>query len=232
MVNKIEKTTDDYRYERKFAIDEISSHEVISSIKVHPAMFAKAYPSRYVNNIYFDSHRMCTYHANLDGSANRIKVRLRWYDDLFGTVKNPVLEFKIKKGLVGTKESFKIDDFSLDQNAKLPNFAKLFAQADIPPQFARQLHYVRPALLNRYHRLYYISADGHFRATIDTELEYYRINHLGGEFLHRTQDRKNTILEIKYPQDKAHLAPQITNQLIFRMTRNSKYINGIETLYC
>jgi len=220
----------EYRYERKFAIDEVSVHEVLGQLTSHPALFAQAYPPRYVNNIYFDSHQMCTYYANMDGLANRLKVRLRWYGDLFGTITNPALEFKLKQGLVGSKKTFAMEDFVLNQNSDISDLAGWFAQADIEPQFARLLHYVHPTLLNRYYRQYYISADGQFRVTIDTELEYYRIQPFRNTFLHRTMDRKTTILEIKYPQDKAHQAPMVTNSLSFRMTRNSKYINGIEAL--
>ena len=90
--------TSDYRYERKFVTSELSKYHVESIVKTHPAIFSEIYQLRNVNNMYFDSFRLVNYSDNVDGSSDRIKIRIRWYGELFGKIKNPVLEIKEKKG--------------------------------------------------------------------------------------------------------------------------------------
>ena len=50
-----------------------------------------------MNNIYFDSLDKDNYQNNIDGIGDRHKVRIRWYNNFFGYVKEPKLEIKSKK---------------------------------------------------------------------------------------------------------------------------------------
>ena len=59
-------------------------------------------------NFYFDSVNFNNYYDNLDGNIFRTKIRIRWYGDLFGYIENPVLELKIKNGLLGNKISYNL----------------------------------------------------------------------------------------------------------------------------
>ena len=93
-----EGQTREYRYERKFLVDQLDVHQVLALVKLHPAMFYQPYPPRYVNNLYLDTEGLDNYQDNVSGVGDRRKVRLRWYGDLFGDVDRPVLEFKIKRG--------------------------------------------------------------------------------------------------------------------------------------
>jgi len=88
-----------YRYERKFFIDNMSKRKVESIIKLNPANFKEIYKERIINNIYLDSLSKNSYTDNIDGNMERTKSRIRWYGSLFGEIANPILEFKIKKGL-------------------------------------------------------------------------------------------------------------------------------------
>ena len=47
-----------------------------------------------------------------------------------------------------------------------------FANAPLPEQVRSALNYLRPALLNRYQRHYFQSADGRFRLTVDSGLQF------------------------------------------------------------
>ena len=91
------KTTKNFRYERKFIAPALTYSEIKSTIKHHPYMFSEIYHQRHINNIYFDTINLNNLSANVDGFSNRIKIRIRWYGDLFGRIKKPVLELKIKK---------------------------------------------------------------------------------------------------------------------------------------
>ena len=44
-----------WRFERKFLISQMSEPEIEAVVKSHPAMFSEIYHERHVNNIYFDS---------------------------------------------------------------------------------------------------------------------------------------------------------------------------------
>ena len=101
-----------YRYERKFAIPGLTMLEAEAFIRLLPGMFSEIYYPRMVNNIYLDSLQSQCYFDNLDGLKDRVKVRVRWYNNLLGFVEKPVLEFKIKKGALGKKISYALNPFS------------------------------------------------------------------------------------------------------------------------
>ena len=77
--NRMEtKSPNDYRYERKFFVSELSIHELEMLIKCHPAMFSVAYPLRFVNNLYLDSINKENFFDAVIGIDRRLKVRIRW----------------------------------------------------------------------------------------------------------------------------------------------------------
>ena len=98
------EVTDHLRCERKFLISDLSIHEIEDIISLHPALFGPIYNERFVNNIYFDNLDFSSYYENIGGVTPRKKVRIRWYGDLTGQIREPVLEIKKKSGSVGKKE--------------------------------------------------------------------------------------------------------------------------------
>ena len=146
------------RYERKFLISHLSKFEVESIVRLHPAIFSEIYYQRYVNNIYFDTISLSSYKENLGGISERTKVRIRWYGDTFGLIKEPVLELKIKKGFLGSKLRYPLVSFYLDENYSLEVQKDLFTRADIPAVLAERLKQLRFAVLNHYTRKYFQSA--------------------------------------------------------------------------
>ena len=224
--------TENYRYERKFFISELTRQEVESIVRLHPAIFSEIYHQRFVNNIYLDSPDMRSYLDNIDGSQRRMKLRVRWYGDLSGIIEKPILELKIKDGLLGRKVSFALNLFSIDEKSfRFGEIIDAVRGSDIPDLVKMEFAALGPTLLNRYRRRYYISADGNYRITIDSDTVFYRINTHNCSLSHELTDRTNTILELKYNQNRDHYARQITNHFPFRMTRSSKYTSGIEKLY-
>ena len=75
-----------FRYERKFLVEELGKKEALFVIKENPAMFSEIFHERRINNIYFDSSNMESYHDNVMGNSQRVKIRIRWYNDLFGHI--------------------------------------------------------------------------------------------------------------------------------------------------
>ncbi|MDZ7342969.1 MAG: VTC domain-containing protein [candidate division KSB1 bacterium] len=220
-----------YRYERKFFISGLTRHEVLALIKSHPAIFSEIYHERFVNNIYFDSLSLKNYFATVDGVQHRTKCRIRWYGELLGYIEKPVLEFKIKSGFVGRKETYPLASFWLDEDFEFATLQEVFRNSELPPLVRMDLAPLQPTLLNRYRRKYYQSADRNYRITVDSDMAFYRLKAYGNTFLHKTVDRRSIIVELKYSNEKDQFADLISGRFPFRVTRSSKYVNGIDALY-
>lgn len=215
-----------YRYERKFLIAELSEAEVIDIVKRHPKIFSEIYYQRFVNNIYYDSCDLTNYHDNVSGAADRVKYRIRWYGDLFGDVLKPTFEIKIKRGLVGKKESYPVVPFALSKNAKISSILK-FETGTTDPLILNTGH-IEPILLNRYSRTYYQSFDKRFRITVDHDQSFYQVNKGNNKFMNYSCDKDTTILELKYEVADDFEVGEVTSIFPFRLSKSSKYVNGIE----
>jgi SPX domain protein involved in polyphosphate accumulation len=219
-----------YRFERKYHIEDFPPEEVEMWIKRSPALFFECFPPRYINNIYFDTPSLENYHENLSGQAARTKIRLRWYGDFLHSPANPTLEYKIKSGMVGTKNSFKLPPLNLAPGFGHDNLDAYWSKGDLPDTVRMDLKGVIPTMCNRYHRKYYLSADGMYRITIDTRLEFIAIDRFDSQFHRRRMMDHSVVMELKYAGDIATLDERLVNFFPFRVTRMSKYVTGIELL--
>lgn len=226
-----QKDQGEFRHERKFLITGYAHADVEQMIKLHPACFKEIFHRRTVNNIYFDTLGFDNLYDNIEGEKDRLKARIRWYGDLSGEIKNPVLELKIKKGLLGEKKSFPLNSFILDTSFSKEQILQSLARVDIPVRVRNMMHSLKPAILNRYDRKYFLSRDGQFRITIDWNLTYYRINYGGTTFLNKTMDHLSTVLELKYDAAMEIEATQVGNAFPFALTKSSKYVQGMEQLF-
>lgn len=221
-----------FRYERKFLVEDLMPFQVAMLIKQHPRMFYAPYPPRYVNNLYLDTPDMVNYFDNVDGSAHRRKVRVRWYGEPFGEITRPMLEVKVKDGLVGTKHTYPLSPFRMDTRFCNQAFGDILESSDLPPEARLVLRSLDVVLFNRYYRYYYATHDGDFRVTLDTELEFYKVNGLfGNQFAHRQLNGRDVVVELKYEIEQEMQANRVAGFFPFRMTRNSKYVQGIERVY-
>ena len=218
-----------YRYERKFVAEHISTAQTEAVIKQNNAFFVPVFQPRRINNIYLDTPGLDCYFDNLFGNGNRWKVRVRWYNDIFGKVDSPILEFKIKKGLVGTKKSYKLPAFSIDKNSFDANkLQELFFKAELPEDVKAKLAGVQPVLLNTYERSYFATFNKKFRVTIDNQLEYYNLRPTWNNFQFKFEEQLKTVVELKYDQEWNSEADTITNQFPFRLNKNSKFVAGMK----
>jgi len=222
--------TEKYRYERKFFIFKLTKYEIESLIRFHPAMFSAIYYPRFINNIYFDSINMKNYFDAVDGLWNRMKIRIRWYGDLFGDIEKPVLEIKIKNGLLNMKNSFQLKPFSISEFFDFDSIVDIIKISDIPENLKLEMISLKPTLLNRYKRKYVQSSDGDYRITVDTNMVYYDINSHNNLFLNKAVDYSNTVVELKYNYGKDDYAKHIVKYFPFRLTKSSKYVTGIEAI--
>ncbi|MFO1460700.1 MAG: polyphosphate polymerase domain-containing protein [Verrucomicrobiota bacterium] len=218
----------EYRFERKYHIREVPTWEVEHWVRRCPALFYEVYAPRSINNIYLDDPGLGSYFENVDGMADRTKMRIRWYGPLLGTAARPVLEFKIKRGMVGTKASHPLSPISIGRGFGVNILRKALEASKLPDAVRYHLDGLEPALINRYHRKYFLSADGHYRITIDDHLEFYRVHRHDNQFLSRMELSDSTVMELKYSGDIADIDDRITNYFPFRVTRMSKYVTGMD----
>ncbi len=220
-----------HRYERKFSVPAGAEEAALLAIKTHPALFREKYPPRSVNNLYLDTWDLPSYRDNLAGVRDRRKVRIRWYGDLFGHILRPTLEIKIKRGLVGEKTAYPLGPFRLDREFGRRTLRRVILEAGLPEPIRADLAGRDAVLLNRYRRRYFESFDRSFRLTVDERMEYYRVDRCENHFLCRAEDRSGLIVELKYPPECDRSAARISEWLSARLTRNSKFVCGIEQVY-
>lgn len=223
-----EGSDNEFRFERKYHVCDATTWEVEEWVHRCPALFSEVYAPRHVNNIYLDRPSLAAYFQNIDGMADRTKLRIRWYGALLGPIRKPVLEFKIKRGLVGTKEFHPLKPFDLVRGFGVEQLKAVMDASGLPPAVHIELAEMEPALINRYHRKYFLSADGHYRITVDSGLEFYRVHRHDNQFMARCTLPESTVMELKYSGDIADLDERITNFFPFRVTRMSKYVTGLE----
>jgi len=218
------------RYERKFLPAGFSIAEVLACVRQHPALFREAYPERPVNNLYFDTPGLRHYHDHVNGAASREKVRLRWYGEFHGRVERPRLEFKYRQGLLGGKTTHGLPAFSVNGGFDRDALGALWTRANLPEATRLQLRGVQPVLANRYRRRYFVSADGHFRLTLDWALETHDVRAASHAPRAVRHEELRLILELKYDTACGAEADRVANSFPFRLTRCSKYGLGLERL--
>lgn len=206
------------RYERKYRLEGVHPEVVRQVLRNHPASFRKTYPDRQINNIYFDTASLIAYQENVDGVPQRRKFRVRWYASQIEEIKNPTLEIKIKDNLLGTKKSYAVDDFSLDDLQALSKTVSNHSELNLT---------LLPTLINSYQRSYYESFSGKFRMTIDWNLSYFSLLS-ARRFTRYNLSDSASILEIKYEQKYDDIADDIFRFIPFRYSKSSKYVTGMQ----
>lgn len=231
MKNILFSSIKNFRYEHKFYITELTLKEIEAKIKFHPAIFQEKYHIRTVNNIYFDSFNLQHYIDNIDGITRRLKVRIRWYGSMFGAIERPVLELKFKHNLHIGKLSYPLKSFLLDDKFSINTIRTVFEVSDLSQQLKMYLKELSFSLLNSYHRKYFLSVDHKYRITIDDHMQACTLTPYRNTYLHTSKDYAGVILELKYNKPYDGGADRITNYFGFRMTKSSKYVEGINALW-
>ena len=181
-----------------------------------------------VNNIYLDSASRRDYHEHINGTANRAKTRVRWYGPEFETAPRPVLERKLKRGLVSGKTGHRLPDFAVNGGCLRSLIASHFETAELPSALRLALQHMEPSLLNRYRRRYFLSRDGRFRLTVDSELQFAGLRPDGRRTAFPAVCSDLIVIELKFAPEFD--ASHVTNSFPFRVQRFSKYIAGIQTM--
>jgi hypothetical protein len=223
-------TLPNLRCERKFLAPGRSLAEVLAVIRRHRAAFRETYPARDVNSLYLDSPGRRDYFDHVNGTANRVKTRVRWYGQLTGHIERPSLERKIKRGSVSGKTACPLPPFHVNGGIAPADLAAALDGDGMPENLRLALRCLEPALVNSYERHYFQSADGRFRLTADSNLRFFGLCQATGAMTPAVSRAVPVIIELKFAPVHAERAAPITNALPFRLARCSKYVLGIEQL--
>jgi len=226
------KTSPNLRFERKFTFPNANYHDIVQRVLQNSFGFKEVFHQRKINNVYFDDSNYNFYKQNVEGVANRKKLRLRWYGNQTNLIKNPTIEIKKKMGEIGDKESHKLPGKTFDINeigikalyvALLENTAK-------NPALNNLLKDLHPTLLNTYERRYFLSFCGRYRITVDFNQNFYNPNYT----IYPTSElslHNTVVVELKYTLDNDDDARLVSQQLGTRLSKNSKYVTGVNLLY-
>ena len=204
------------RFERKYI--ERKNNAYLFKNFLFTKRFYKKYDKRIVNSLYFDDFNFSSFKDNVDGNTQRLKTRIRWYNEIPDLIN---LEIKNKNGFLGWKDTIKLKNIkSIEENirnypnSELENYLKKF--------FKKNMF---PVIKTKYSREYYEYAHENIRATIDTQLEFFSV---------KTNFKINfdkEIMEFKYPASNDQI---FRNYIIpknnFRFQKFSKYVVGVNLL--
>jgi hypothetical protein len=185
---------------------------------------------RFVHNVYLDTASLLDYHNHLNGVPGRHKTRVRWYGEMNGDPVRPVLERKLKRGLVSGKLTEPLHASGHEQSLSWAGLQALLAESKLTELLAASLRFLEPSLYNRYHRRYFASMSGNVRLTVDSELSFAPPEKLNGSAPRSCCWNHDPIIELKFEPQHAEEAALTANRLPFRLVRCSKYVLGIECL--
>ena len=223
-----------YRSEIKFICYQHNYHLIKNWIKLHQYNFSKEYNDRYINNIYFDSNDYKAFNDNLTGLPSRLKVRYRWYGDLFSieNKKEGSLEFKFRKNVYGYKKIFKVKDLTIEKNCEWKDIKeKIYNSLSTEYKILFKLNSEK-ILINRYQREYFRSKNKKLRITLDKDIQIFdqRFS-LKKPNLKLTNYTQNyMVIEFKFDKEDKQFINDLDINIPIKVSRNSKYINGIRSV--
>ena len=222
---------EDARMEIKFVAHHSHAHTLLHWLRMHPSDFRVAHPDRWVNSLYFDTHDSLAYMENILGSSSRAKVRYRWYGEK--RLPGPgALEVKRKRNLFGWKLRYEVGRAPSWPGASWREILNSLEE-QLPPSGRAWLRTSTvPTLINRYHRKYFLTADGLIRATVDTRQMAWDQRFSSVPELNRRQQIADTVVvEFKFDRRERDAASRVMQGIPVRMSRHSKYISGLEAVH-
>jgi hypothetical protein len=224
--------TQPLRHEVKY-VGYATHYGVLSHwLKDHPERFVVPYPSRQVNNVYFDNFDYRAYAQNLAGVSERSKVRYRWYgEDAFPG--KGLLEVKRKRNLFGWKLRFDVPGEIWTRDSSWKEIIAAI-RSHLPPNGQLWLdHNPLPVILNTYRRDYFVSADGAIRATIDTQQRVCDQRFARKPNIDRAAVLDDTaVVEFKFARSERVRASRMFQGFPLRIGRHSKFMNGMRAIGC
>ena len=218
------------RAEVKIPLPAVLLADVRAWTRLHSAQWRRTYPSRQVNNLYFDTANHNSLNANLAGVADRSKLRMRWYGPALSRPGSPQLELKRRQGLSGWKEIIRVGrDLDLAAGPWSDVLEEIWSAAGdrVPHWLSR---FPVPVLVNTYQREYFETPDGAVRLTIDTALRAFGQRSSAAPNLSRPSPLGDLIVvELKagLEDGPTQRLSAIVSSFPARVDRFSKFVHGV-----
>ena len=214
--------TQELRYELKYPVRGVTQEALLALVARHPRRFREVYPPRIVRNAYFDTPKLSSFDESLSGISERSKIRLRWYGD--GLPERAALQWKQRRGRYNWKASVEVEvDPSLAHRAL---HRSLVDQLDPGLRPSLEKH-CSLAVLNRYTRRYFATAQGRCRITIDDRLAFAVFPRSLDLRRGWIPDSRLKILEVKVVADQRRLLEEVVRSIPLRATRHSKFCQAL-----
>ncbi len=203
----------DMRLEKKFVYQ--NGDTTYKSFLIN-GMFKKIYPNRKINSIYFDCDNLKNVWDNINGFGKRIKIRLRWYNQLFN--KEVFLEEKKKINLMTVKNVKSLGIFK--DTSELKKFIK--KKLSYEKLISNKHLNIGEILTVSYDREYYQDVSKKLRVTIDKNIKIFK------EIELKPIEIEKQIVEIKYHPKYSMFCNNfvLKNNLKNRNQKYSKYVNS------
>ncbi len=224
MDRRVERRAKLFRVEIKYPLTREQLYAFRVWHKKNGLLFKKQYPDRMVHSIYFDDVDLKDYGKNVEGMAQRKKVRIRWYG---GEREEVRARLEIKKR-INTVNSKEVQDLG-DKKLRIEPLGSLWARVRerLEAEMRNQAQGILfPAIYNRYQREYY-TAHANIRMTVDTDMRFEKLFFKRQRSNHLLASRMAAVLEVKYPREVNRDISRVFPSFPFRNTRNSKYANAI-----
>lgn len=219
----------DARHEIKFVAEATHYRELEHWIRMNQAGFVSAYPPRRVNNVYFDTPDLFTFAENLSGTSARSKVRLRWYGETYRPEATQ-LEVKRRRNQLGWKHHFPGPAMDFTRGSWRELRRRIRSALSPEGRIWFDAH-PQPVLINRYYRQYFESPEGRIRATLDYRQKVFDQRLRNRANLENPSNLPDTlVVEIKFHPRDFKLGSRVIAGIPIRVSRNSKYMIGVESI--
>ena len=218
------------RLEIKFAAYESEYRTLKQWLHLNAAAFRVPYPSRWVNNVYFDTYDYMAFEENLSGASDRTKVRYRWYGKSMN-LDHGVLEIKQKRNYFGWKLRFAVEDSPYEDGDTWRQIKdKISSQISADGRCWLSFNPF-PIMRNQYRRDYFLSADSKIRATVDTHQAVWDQRIKPSPNTHAKANLPRTlVVEFKFDRIDRQKASEILRGIPLRVSRHSKYMNAVRAI--
>lgn len=221
------------RYEVKMECSSEMYIQALNWVRVNPAAFRVAYPTRWVNNLYFDTFGFDTYNDHIESATERRKLRLRWYGEALERAEGQ-LELKSRRGRVGWKlvqPVRRVFDLRVCDWSDFQRDLAAYTHQGQDKTFDEMLRISKPLVINRYKRDYYVSADEHVRLTLDYQISTYSQLLTPRPNLSFAQPAHGVMLiEFKCEVPYARQLPDVLAGFPLRVNRHSKYVTALDVM--
>jgi len=232
------------RFELKYLIQEeiapsirdfVSSYLELDDFAVGRPNFS--YP---VHSVYLDSDDLRTHYASINGTKNRFKLRLRYYDDKSATPVFFEVKARVDNCILKQRSGVKRDAVPLLLSGQLPASEHLFSKEARHLVALQRFHYLqqlinaRPKVHNNYLREAWVSPhDNSVRVTFDRNV---RIEPYAGPNAIVPMENpvavyaEFTILELKFTTRYPNWFKELVRTFNLMQFSAAKYSEGIITL--